>query len=175
MGIVDNIDSLFLRESSVGILLNILYPLTRRMPLLKITSACRTWIVLRKSPNCWMGSNFYIIATPTFCCCPAHFRRRIKLVCEQDGAHYKKWVWRRCKDYSPFHSSVIFVVLPQVGDIWSGLIWPNFGAPRWEFWPKILMKSQMSHICPPPPPFPRSDLTLIDALEQSWGSRIGQK
>ena len=38
-----NIDSaLFVRESSVGILLNIFYPLTRRMPLLKITSACRT-------------------------------------------------------------------------------------------------------------------------------------
>ena len=37
-----NIDSLFVRESSIGILLNIFYPLTRRMPLLKITSACRT-------------------------------------------------------------------------------------------------------------------------------------
>ena len=40
--IVDNVDSLFIRESSVGILLNIFYPLTRRMPLLKVTSACRT-------------------------------------------------------------------------------------------------------------------------------------
>ena len=39
--IVDDIDSLFVRESSVGILLNIFYPLTRRMPLLKITSTCR--------------------------------------------------------------------------------------------------------------------------------------
>ena len=37
-----NIDSLFVRESTVGILLNIFYPLTRRMPLLKITSACIT-------------------------------------------------------------------------------------------------------------------------------------
>ena len=37
-----NIDSLFVRELSVGILLNVFYPLTRRMPLLKITSACRT-------------------------------------------------------------------------------------------------------------------------------------
>ena len=37
-----NIDSLSVRESSVGILLNIFYPLTRRMPLLKITSACTT-------------------------------------------------------------------------------------------------------------------------------------
>ena len=36
--------------------------------------------VLRKSPNCGMGSNFHIVATPTFCCCPAHFRRRIQLV-----------------------------------------------------------------------------------------------
>ena len=37
-------------------------------------------MVLRKSPNCGMGSNFHIVATPTFCCCPAHFRRRIQLV-----------------------------------------------------------------------------------------------
>ena len=35
--------------------------------------------ILRKSPNCGMGSNFHIVATPTFCCCPAHFRRRIQL------------------------------------------------------------------------------------------------
>ena len=41
------------------------------------------------------------------------------------------------------------------------LIWPNFGAPRWGFWPKILLKSQMPHICPGSP---RSGLTLIDAL-----------
>ena len=40
--IVDNVDSLFVRESSVGILFNIFYALTRRMPLLKITSVCRT-------------------------------------------------------------------------------------------------------------------------------------
>ena len=40
--IVDNIDSLFVRESSVRILLTIFYPLARRMPLLKITSAYRT-------------------------------------------------------------------------------------------------------------------------------------
>ena len=40
--IVDTVDSLFVRESSVGILLNIFYALTRRMPLLKITSVCRT-------------------------------------------------------------------------------------------------------------------------------------
>ena len=39
MWIVDNIDSLFVRESSVGILLNIFYPLTRRLSLLKITRA----------------------------------------------------------------------------------------------------------------------------------------
>ena len=32
--------------------------------------------ILRKSPNCGMGSIFYIVATPTFCCCPTHFRRR---------------------------------------------------------------------------------------------------
>ena len=34
------------------------------------------------------------------------------------------------------------------------LIWPSFGAPQWGFWPKILLKSQMPHICPgsPPPP-----------------------
>ena len=31
-------------------------------------------------------------------------------------------------------------------------IWPNFGAPRWGFWPKILLKSQMSHICSGFPP-----------------------
>ena len=77
-----NIDSLFVRESSVGILLNIFYPLTRRMPLLKITSACR-----------------------------------IKL---------------------------------KVGIF--DLIWPNFGALRWGFWLKILLKSQMPHICPGSPP-----------------------
>ena len=40
--IVDNVDSLFVRESSVGILLNIFYALTWRMPLLKIPSLCRT-------------------------------------------------------------------------------------------------------------------------------------
>ena len=27
-------------------------------------------------------------------------------------------------------------------------IWPNFGAPQWGVWPKILLKSQMPHICP---------------------------
>ena len=47
-------------------------------------------MVLRKSPNCGMGSNFYIVVTPTFCCRPAHFRRRIKLVCERDGAVYER-------------------------------------------------------------------------------------
>ena len=77
-----NIDSLFVRESSVGILLNVFYPLTRRMPLLKITSACRT---------------------------------KLKV---------------------------------EIFD----LIWPNFGALRWGFWLKILLKSQMPHICPGSPP-----------------------
>ena len=80
--LISNIDSLFVRESSVGILLNIFYPLTRRMPLLKMTSACR-----------------------------------IKL---------------------------------KVGIF--DLIWPNFGALRWGFWLKILLKSQMLHICPGSPP-----------------------
>ena len=28
------------------------------------------------------------------------------------------------------------------------LIWPNFGAPWQEFWPKILLKSQIPHVCP---------------------------
>ena len=40
-------------------------------------------------------------------------------------------------------------------------IWPNFGAPRWGLWPKILLKSRMPHICPGSPP---SGLTLIHAL-----------
>ena len=40
--IVYNVNSLFVRETSVGILFNIFYALTRRMPLLKITSVCRT-------------------------------------------------------------------------------------------------------------------------------------
>ena len=44
VGIVDDIDSLFVRESSVRILLNIFYPLTRRMPLLKITGAFMSMI-----------------------------------------------------------------------------------------------------------------------------------
>ena len=63
-------------------ILNIFYPLTRRMPLLKITSACRT---------------------------------KLKVV--------------------------IF-----------DLIWANFGALRWGFWLKILLKSQMPHIWPGSPP-----------------------
>ena len=32
------------------------------------------------------------------------------------------------------------------------LIWPRFGAPQWVFWPQILLKSQMPHICPGSPP-----------------------
>ena len=41
------------------------------------------------------------------------------------------------------------------------LIWSNFGIPRWGFWPKILLKSQMPHICLGSP-LPLG-LTLIDA------------
>ena len=40
------------------------------------------------------------------------------------------------------------------------LIWPSFGAPQWGFWPKLLLKGQMPHICPRSHPL---GLILIDA------------
>ena len=54
------------------------------------------------------------------------------------------------------------------------LIWPNFWAPQWGFWPKILLKSQMPHIARGPPPLGLNIDRCIttDSISMVWWQKV---